>query len=333
MGAGSSVLSSITIADGTVDASEAAQIKKAIGYPAAGGPIAVDEWITSEGGKEELETLRRLAVGALKQLDAQDSLHVDAAKAAKTKPAKTKDQAADASADDYLSLARECERAERYDDMLEATKTYMQKHKDDESIIDEARSLLSTACRNAAGQRRGALRAVRGDEALTKENGEESCALVKEFAAKVQKELKDMIVDVTTMIKARAFSEKSGEETLFFLKNWADLHRYRAEMDGDEDAVKAATEGYQKARKMAQESLEPTDPLSLGISLNYSVCLREIVKDQKMACEVAKAAFHEAIAKLDSLQEAQYKDATLIMQILRDNMTLWTVEEEDPSGR
>ena len=31
-----------------------------------------------------------------------------------------------------------------------------------------------------------------------------------------------------------------------------------------------------------------------------------------------------AIAELDTLGEESYKDSTLIMQLLRDNLTLWT---------
>jgi len=42
------------------------------------------------------------------------------------------------------------------------------------------------------------------------------------------------------------------------------------------------------------------------------------------ACQLAKKAFDEAIAELDTLNEESYKDSTLIMQLLRDNLTLWT---------
>ena len=49
----------------------------------------------------------------------------------------------------------------------------------------------------------------------------------------------------------------------------------------------------------------------------------------KEACELAKQAFDDAIAELDTLDEESYKDSTLIMQLLRDNLTLWTSSEED----
>jgi hypothetical protein len=43
---------------------------------------------------------------------------------------------------------------------------------------------------------------------------------------------------------------------------------------------------------------------------------------------LAKQAFDDAIAELDTLSEESYKDSTLIMQLLRDNLTLWTSDQE-----
>jgi len=91
--------------------------------------------------------------------------------------------------------------------------------------------------------------------------------------------------------------------------------------------TKKAAEYYDKAMNIAKEKLDPTDPIRLGLALNYSVCFYEILKDKKKACDLAKQAFDMAISKLDQLSEESYKDSTLIMQLLRDNLTLWTSDQ------
>jgi len=62
----------------------------------------------------------------------------------------------------------------------------------------------------------------------------------------------------------------------------------------------------------------------LGLALNFSVFYYEILNSPDRACHLAKQAFDDAIAELDSLSEESYRDSTLIMQLLRDNLTLWT---------
>merc|ERR1712129_262302 len=95
---------------------------------------------------------------------------------------------------------------------------------------------------------------------------------------------------------------------------------------GSEDYKKKAEEFYKKAMDVAKSNLSETHPTRLGLALNYSVCFYEILKQPEKACALAKESFDGAINKLDTLDDSSYKDSTLIMQLLRDNLSLWTAE-------
>jgi 14-3-3 protein epsilon len=84
---------------------------------------------------------------------------------------------------------------------------------------------------------------------------------------------------------------------------------------------------YNEATSKAS-GLKSTHPIRLGLSLNFSVFYYEVKNNPAKACELAKSAFDDAIADIDSIDEDQYKDATTIMQLIRDNLTLWTSELE-----
>ena len=111
----------------------------------------------------------------------------------------------------------------------------------------------------------------------------------------------------------------------------ADYYRYLAEFakaDAKADHALSADSAYKEATTAAA-GLAPTHPIRLGLALNYSVFLYEVQAKQQDACTLAKQAFDDAIAELDTLDEESYKDSTLIMQLLRDNLTLWTSEDND----
>ena len=85
---------------------------------------------------------------------------------------------------------------------------------------------------------------------------------------------------------------------------------------------------YQDAFEISKSKMQPTHPIRLGLALNFSVFYYEILNSPDKACQLAKQAFDDAIAELDTLNEDSYKDSTLIMQVrlvfLRPNSLILT---------
>ena len=86
---------------------------------------------------------------------------------------------------------------------------------------------------------------------------------------------------------------------------------------------------YKEAMNVAKSELLVTHPIRLGLALNFSVFYYEVLNNPEEACKMARQAFEDAIAELDNVSEDSYKDSTLIMQLLRDNLTLWTSDEAE----
>jgi 14-3-3 protein beta/theta/zeta len=124
----------------------------------------------------------------------------------------------------------------------------------------------------------------------------------------------------------------TAESKVFYLKMKGDYYRYLAEVaTGDErqKVIDESQRAYNDAFDIAKGQMQPTHPIRLGLALNFSVFYYEILNAPDRACHLAKQAFDDAIAELDTLNEDSYKDSTLIMQLLRDNLTLWTSDAPD----
>merc|ERR1712087_957490 len=123
----------------------------------------------------------------------------------------------------------------------------------------------------------------------------------------------------------------NDESKVFYHKMKADYYRYIAEYKADEakkGAAESARKAYEDASQTAVAGLAVTHPIRLGLALNYSVFQYEVLGNPDEACKMARTAFEDAIAELDNVAEDSYKDSTLIMQLLRDNLTLWTSDQE-----
>jgi 14-3-3 protein epsilon len=235
--------------------------------------------------------------------------------------------------------AKLAEQAERYDDMVESMKKVANMGAD---LSVEERNLLSVAYKNVIGARRASWRVLSSIEVKESERANDGdiqkAQLVKAYKGRVEKELDQVCDEILKIIKEALLPHaESAESKVFYYKMSGDYYRYLAEFKtgpSKQEAAEDAKSAYMAAQKIAvgtdeEEGLPPTHPIRLGLALNYSVFFYEILGSPDKACELAKTAFDDAIAELDQLHEESYKDATLIMQLLRDNLTLWTSDQDD----
>ncbi|NP_001274309.1 14-3-3 protein gamma-like [Hydra vulgaris] len=233
-----------------------------------------------------------------------------------------------------IQRAKLAEQAERYDDMAAAMKQVTKMT--DEPLTGEERNLLSVAYKNIVGAKRSSWRVITSIE----QKANDKQALAAQYRSNIEKELKGVCEEVLELLakylvnksieRVDPANKKTLESAVFYLKMKGDYYRYLAEVAVDEERKRVIFEAdaaYKQASEIS-ENLISTDPIRLGLALNYSVFHYEIRNKPSEACTLAKKAFDDAIVELDSLAEDSYKDSTLIMQLLRDNLTLWTADAD-----
>jgi len=232
----------------------------------------------------------------------------------------------DGSREENVYMAKLAEQAERYDEMVEAMKKVALL---DVELTVEERNLLSVAYKNVIGARRASWRIISSIEQKEENKGNEAhVSRIKDYRSKVDTELTEICKDILNLLDEHLIpTATSGESKVFYYKMKGDYCRYLAEFTAGNTRKEAAENSliaYKSASDIANTELPPTHPIRLGLALNFSVFYYEILNSPDRACALAKQAFDDAIAELDTLSEDSYKDSTLIMQLLRDNLTLWT---------
>ncbi|XP_078483198.1 14-3-3 protein [Ciona intestinalis] len=227
--------------------------------------------------------------------------------------------------EEFVYQAKLAEQAERYDEMVEQMKKIAELGI---SLTVEERNLLSVAYKNVIGARRASWRIISSIE--MKDTEKSKADMSKDYRIKVEEELKNICHDILKVIDEHLLppsrTDQDIESQVFYHKMKGDYHRYLAEFETGEERKNAAEDSLTayKAASDAAGKLPTTHPIRLGLALNFSVFYYEILNSPDRACRLAKEAFDQAIAELDTLSEESYKDSTLIMQLLRDNLTLWT---------
>jgi len=228
--------------------------------------------------------------------------------------------------EEKIFMARVAEQAERFDDMVEFLKPILKEKSGDFSV--EERNLLSVGFKNLIGGKRTAIRTIAAIEQNPKY--QKFAPALGQYKLKIELELQKDCQNIIDMIKNDGMkSQNEAESKAFFLKMIGDYYRYMAESAQGDVLTKArdgALEFYKQAEAAGKE-LQACNPIKLGLALNFSVFYYEVMQDNKQACTLAETALQEAMNKIDDVDEETFRDAKSIIELLKENLTLWKEEE------
>ena len=234
-----------------------------------------------------------------------------------------------ASTDENIFLARVAEQAERFEDMVKFLGQVLDEKAGDVSA--DERNLLSVAFKNLISGKRAACRTIAAIEQNPKYS-KFSDALAN-YKSTIETQLTEDCEHVIKMINDKVLAKDCQPEAkAFFVKMVGDYYRYIAEnaKESKLDEVKQkALKAYDEANDI---TLPPCNPIKLGLALNFSVFHYEVMKNHAAACKLADEALQNALDKIDELEEDDFRDAKSIIELLKENLTLWKEEEEDDNA-
>eukprot|EP01005_Ploeotia_sp_CARIB1_P001442 NODE_371_length_897_cov_1572.674026_g363_i0.p1 GENE.NODE_371_length_897_cov_1572.674026_g363_i0~~NODE_371_length_897_cov_1572.674026_g363_i0.p1 ORF type:complete len:219 (-),score=60.86 NODE_371_length_897_cov_1572.674026_g363_i0:170-826(-) len=206
---------------------------------------------------------------------------------------------------DLFKQAEECHKKQDADGMCTAVKAIIQQG---QPLSTEERGLFHIAYKIATGSRRGNLRKDPNDPALKR--------AVTDICGEVLDLLDKYLIPTHT----------DPESRIFLLKTKGDYHRYYAEVSPTQAEKDCAAGAYARATQEAEASLPLANPLRLNVALNYGVFEYEIMGNKQMGFDITKKAFDTAHPNMEKLSEDQFKEVAFVMELLRENILLWSKE-------
>eukprot|EP01071_Lankesteria_metandrocarpae_P003962 Lankesteria_metandrocarpae@DN3287_c0_g1_i1.p1 len=225
---------------------------------------------------------------------------------------------------EMLFKAQISEKAERYDDMVKWI-TEVVSESGGSGLSLEERNLLSVAYKNAVGQRRLSWRMVKQLEAKQKKRNNTAAENASaDYRRGIETEISNLCNKLLGLLTTSLISTaKEPEDFVFYKKLYGDYNRYLAEFSdgqGRKDAIYNAGKSYEEAVQEANGKLKPRHPVRLGLELNLAVFTYEVLEKHSDAITLAEAAYHSAASGVTSDDP---REATLIMQLLKDNIRVW----------
>ena len=232
--------------------------------------------------------------------------------------------------EEHVYLAKLYERAERFPEMVKSINKFVEL---DPKLTRDERNILSAGYKNIISDKRASWRLLNSMERKEEKKNSSQTANINLVKKNIEKELDEICNEIQIIIDKYLIPNASDSETkVFFLKLKGDYFRYKCEFaTGKEfdDACSKAEKVYQEAYVIANKELPISSSTRLGLALNYSVFFYEIKGLKEEACNIAKNTFDEAMKVLDDLEKSKPKDTILIIQLLKENLILWSNEMND----
>ena len=233
----------------------------------------------------------------------------------------------DYSRDELVYLSKIFERAERYSEMFKFVINFV---KIDPNLNLEERNLLSVCFKNVIADKRASWRLFNYMDKKEEKKNSQNLAYLKEVKSKIEDEMREIFEDVQMSLDKHLIpNSKDFETKVFFLKVKGDYFRYKAEFSSAKEydiACLQAEKAYKDAYEIAEKNIPIFSSIRLGVALNFSVFYYEIKVMKEEACHIAKTTFEEAIKIQDELEKKKAKDSLLIIQLLKENLILWSNE-------
>jgi 14-3-3 protein epsilon len=231
--------------------------------------------------------------------------------------------------EEQIFMARVAEQSERFRDMVDFLKPVIAEK--GSALTQDERNLLSVAFKNLVSQQRTAIRTISAIEQNPKYT--KFAGSMGDYKKRIEEELYRNCDDIIQTIRNSVLSKASEDEPRsFFLKMIGDYYRYIAESaKGDrlEKTKNDALSAYQEAQIISEKSLNACNSIRLGLALNFSVFHYEVMQNVTKACELGDKALQDALDRLDDCDEETFRDAQSIIELLRENLSLWKEEGGD----
>lgn len=227
--------------------------------------------------------------------------------------------------DEYIYLTKLFLKVNRHEEIIKWVKGFVEL---DPILSLQERNLCTSAFKNMVGSKRSMWRTVRNTEkkAIKAEN-ENNLRSARDLRHRIEKELRQSIAQVDDLLENHLIpNAKEAEDQVYYLKLKGDYHRYAAEFHGGEDrenSIELAEQCYNLAYQISEENIPIGSSTRLGLALNFSVFFWEIKEMKEEAMLVAQNAFDQAIEILEELEKQKAKESILIIQLLKENLTMW----------